>query len=108
MTNVFVLVIAAIFYGTGYGSIQPTLHAWMINRVLPTRRGAATATYFSLFDLGIGVGALWVGFFAKWLNYAVIYKISILFMALFGLIYLIYFLNVKKNRAADNRAKYGI
>jgi MFS family permease len=107
-TNVFVLVIAAIFYGTGYGSIQPTLHAWMINRVLPARRGAATATYFSIFDLGIGAGAVWVGFFAKWLNYAVIYKISILFMVLFGLIYSIYFLNVKKNREADNRAKYGM
>ncbi|MDF2789149.1 MAG: transporter, partial [Neobacillus sp.] len=56
-SNVFVLMIAAIFYGTGYGGIQPTLQAWVITRVSPDRRGAATATYFSAFDLGIGTGA---------------------------------------------------
>jgi MFS family permease len=107
-TNVIVLMISAIFYGIGYGSIQPTLQAWMINRVSPARRGAATATYFSAFDLGIGAGALWVGFIAQWLNYSAIFKISILFMVLFGIIYGGYLLHEKKSRSVDNQAKYGI
>jgi MFS family permease len=107
-TDVFVLVIAAFFYGTGFGSIQSTLQAWTITRVLPSRRGAATATYFSTFDLGIGAGALWVGFIAQWLSYAVVFKISILFMVLFGLIYYIYLLHEKKSNSAENQAKYGI
>jgi MFS family permease len=92
-TDVIILVIAAIFYGTGYGSIQPTLQAWTITRVPTSRRGAATATYFSAFDLGIGAGALWVGFIAQWLNYAIVFKISILFMVLFCVTYSIYLLN---------------
>jgi MFS family permease len=105
-TTVTTLVIAAIFYGIGYGSIQPTLQAWTIFRVSPNRRGAATATYFSAFDLGIGVGALLVGFMAQWLSYATIFKISILFMVLFGVIYSVYILREKKSRV-DNQAKYG-
>jgi MFS family permease len=107
-SNVFVLMIAAIFYGTGYGGIQPTLQAWVITRVSPDRRGAATATYFSAFDLGIGAGALWVGFIAKWLSYAIIFKISILFMVLFGLIYSIYLLHKKQKQMTDNQTKYEI
>jgi MFS family permease len=107
-SSVFVLVIAAIFYGTGYGGIQPTLQAWVITRVSPDRRGAATATYFSAFDLGIGAGALWVGFVAKWLSYAIIFKISILFMVLFGLLYSIYWLQEKQKRKTETQAKYGI
>jgi MFS family permease len=107
-SNVFVLVIAAIFYGAGYGGIQPTLQAWVITRVSPDRRGAATATYFSAFDLGIGAGALWVGFFAKWLSYAIIFKISILFMVLFGLIYSFYLLHEKQKQMTDNQTKYEI
>jgi MFS family permease len=107
-SSVFVLVIAANFYGTGYGGIQPTLQAWVITRVSPDRRGAATATYFSAFDLGIGAGALWVGFVAKWLSYAIIFKISILFMVLFGLLYSIYWLQEKQKRKTETQAKYGI
>lgn len=106
-TNLATLVIAALFYGSGYGSIQPTLQAWTISRVTPNRRGAATATYFSAFDLGIGVGALWVGFIAQWLSYATIFKISILFMVLFGGIYSIYLFREKKSRTVDNQANYG-
>ena len=107
-TTVTTLVIAAVFYGIGYGSIQPTLQAWTIFRVAPNRRGAATATYFSAFDLGLGVGALWVGFLAQWLSYATIFKISILFMGMFGVVYSIYLIREKKSRAVDNHAKYGI
>jgi MFS family permease len=107
-TTVPTLVIAAVFYGIGYGSIQPTLQAWTIFRVAPNRRGAATATYFSAFDLGLGVGALWVGFLAQWLSYATIFKISILFMGMFGVVYSIYLIREKKSRAVDNHAKYGI
>lgn len=106
-TKVVLLVIAAIFYGTGYGGIQPTLQAWVIARVTPDRRGAATATYFSAFDLGIGAGALWVGFIARWLSYAIIFKISILFMVMFGLFYSIYLLHEKQKLMTDNQAKYG-
>ncbi len=52
-TTIPSLIIAAACYGSGFGAIQPALQAWMIDRVAPHRRGVATATFFSAFDLGI-------------------------------------------------------
>ena len=57
-TTIPSLIIAAACYGSGFGAIQPALQAWMIDRVAPHRRGVATATFFSAFDLGIGAGAI--------------------------------------------------
>jgi MFS family permease len=101
-TNVMTLTGAAIFYGLGFGSIQPTLQAWTINRVSPHRRGAAIGTYFSAFDLGLGTGAVLLGLIAKWTSYAVIYRISIVFMVIYGLVYGLYLINEKKQAISKN------
>jgi MFS family permease len=94
-SNVVTLIVAAIFYGMGFGAIQPTLQAWTISRAHPRRRGIATATYFSAFDLGVGVGAFLAGLLSKWMEYAVIYQISIAFMLIFGLYYTAFFIREK-------------
>ena len=59
-TTIPSLIIAAACYGSGFGAIQPALQAWMIDRVAPHRRGVATATFFSAFDLGIGAERLYL------------------------------------------------
>jgi MFS family permease len=81
------LLLAAIGYGAGFGSIHPTLMAWTINRVPAHRRGAAIGTYFSAFDLGHGLGALLGGIAADALGYAVTYQLGSGLMLLFLLIY---------------------
>ncbi|WP_066307164.1 MFS transporter [Bacillus sp. FJAT-29814] len=97
--NVAILVAAALFYGIGFGSIQPTLQAWTISRALPHRRGMATATYFSAFDIGVGVGALLVGLLAKWIEYAAIYKLLLFFVIVYFLSYCTFLNRQKKNVA---------
>ena len=92
------LMASAIPYGIGFGSIQPALQAWTIYGVSPERRGSATATFFSAFDLGIGLGAFWVGFLAKWLPYSIIFKISVIFMLLFIAIYTIHLYRQRKRK----------
>lgn len=72
------LTAAAVIYGAGFGSIQPSLQAWAIDRVEPHRRGAATGTYYSAFDIGIGLGAMVLGSVAKASSYSVMYRVAAL------------------------------
>ena len=94
-TTLMSLIIAAIFYGIGMGSLMPSLQAWIINRAAPYRRGAATATYYSAFDLGIGGGAIVLGSVARMTNYALMYRLSSLCLIVFMVVYIIYVLRHK-------------
>lgn len=59
--NVFGYHISAIIIGLGFGIIMPTYQA-MVNNLVPSeRRGAANSTYFTCFDLGIGIGMVLAG-----------------------------------------------
>jgi len=71
-----VLLIGAALYGLGFGSVQPALQAWSVENADNNRKGMANATFFSFFDLGIGVGAIVFGQFAYYLGYASIYLTS--------------------------------
>ncbi|QQE74475.1 MFS transporter [Brevibacillus composti] len=84
------LAAAAALFGAGFGAVQPSLQAWTINRVPPHRRGAANGTFFSAFDLGIGLGAMLLGAVAKVTGFSLMYRYSALIIALFLLSYLIY------------------
>lgn len=79
-TNIYMLILSAIFYGMGFGTVQPSLQAWTINRVTPERRGAANGTYFSAFDIGIGTGSILLGVVARATSYSIMYRMSILFI----------------------------
>jgi len=89
-TNLLFLIISALFYGLGFGTIQPALLAWTINRVAPSRRGAANATFYSAFDLGIGLGSMILGIIAKLTSYGMMYRISIALLLLYLVLYLYY------------------
>lgn len=88
MPNNLILFIAAFCYGFGFGIIQPAIQAWAIEQSPKNRRGMANATFFSFFDLGIGIGAILFGQIGYWLGYQSIYfaaALSILFAIAFYL-----------------------
>lgn len=58
-------IISAMILGIGFGIVHPTAVAMAINKVEPLRRGAANATIFSAFDLGIGLGSILLGYLSK-------------------------------------------
>jgi MFS family permease len=89
-TSAVGLALAAVLFGAGFGAVQPSLQAWTINRVEPGRRGAANGTFFSAFDLGIGMGAMVLGAVAKTTGFAHMYRFSTLFVILFLVIYSVY------------------
>ena len=96
MPNTTVLFIAAILYGLGFGSVQPALQAWAVEKAADNRKGIANATYFSFFDLGIGIGAIVFGQIGYWLDYRSIYITAAGSVFISILIYIVWLLRSKK------------
>ncbi|PTX59314.1 putative MFS family arabinose efflux permease [Melghirimyces profundicolus] len=80
--GMFLFYTAAAFIGLGYGSIQPSVQAIIIQQAPENRRGAATATFFMALDLGIGAGSFLLGFVSQWLGYRGMYLFCLLFALL--------------------------
>jgi len=76
LPNSAILYLAALLYGLGFGTVQPALQAWSIEKVPINRRGMANATFFSFFDLGIGLGAILFGQISHLFGYSSIYIAS--------------------------------
>jgi MFS family permease len=90
------LIMAAILFGIGAGAVQPSLQAWTIQRADTSRRGAATGTFFSAFDLGIGGGAMILGAVAKETGFALMYRYSLIVLALYLAVYIVYLIRQSK------------
>lgn len=82
-----VLVVASLFYGLGFGTVQPSLQAWAIDRSPADRKGAANGTFLSSLDLGYAVGAVIMGAIACVDGYAVMYRLSPILLVMFLIIY---------------------
>jgi MFS family permease len=82
-----VLYIAAFIYGLGFGALQPALQAWAVQTAPDNRKGMANATFFSSFDLGVGIGAIAFGQIAYLLGYQSIYIASAISVLISILLY---------------------
>jgi len=76
LPNTQMLLIAGVLYGFGFGMVQPALQAWAVDKAPQNRKGMANATFFSFFDLGVGVGAIIFGQLAFLYGYHIIYIVS--------------------------------
>lgn len=88
LPNSLILFVAAAIYGLGFGSIQPALQAWAVEKAKPNRKGMANATFFSFFDLGVGVGAIVFGQIGHIWGYASIYVTSAISILISILLYI--------------------
>lgn len=92
------LVISSLFYGLGYGAVQPSLQAWAINRSPSNRQGAANGTFLSFMDFSYTVGSVVLSAVAGYKNYAVMYRFSTIFIVLALLIYSYYLFTKKSDK----------
>ncbi|MBO1002173.1 MFS transporter [Pseudogracilibacillus auburnensis] len=76
LPNMMTMIVAGALYGLGFGTVQPALQAWAVDKAPNNRKGMANATFFSFFDLGVGVGAILFGQLAFLFNYGIIYVVS--------------------------------
>lgn len=95
-TNDLHLIIAAILFGAGYGTVMPCLQTWAVQKVSEEKSGAANATFYSSFDVGVGVSAFVLGILAEWISLGMIFRVvSLSFIVVAVLVYKDY-LNEKK------------
>jgi len=91
LPNPFVLFSAAFLYGFGFGSVQPALQAWAIEKAPHNRKGMANATFFSFFDLGIGFGAMMFGQIGHLFGYHAIYMTAACSVVVSIVLYLFFY-----------------
>lgn len=73
---------AGLLYGLGYGAVVPSIQAMAVNMVPAVRRGAANATVFSIFDIGMTVGPYVLGLLAQAMGgYAAVYLVAAILLA---------------------------
>ncbi|WP_053218434.1 MFS transporter [Virgibacillus senegalensis] len=99
LPNSLVLYIAAALYGLGFGSVQPALQAWSVDEAPSNRKGMANATFFSFFDLGVGIGAIAFGQIANAFGYSFIYVTAAASVFISMLLYIILLVNSSRKTA---------
>ena len=90
----WLFMICGVLVGMGNGLVMPTVQTMALNIVPLESRGAANATFFSAIDLGIGVGAITLGYLAEILGYRMMFFACGLILLL-PLVY--YFVFVRKH-----------
>lgn len=85
------LLLAGAAYGLGFGFCLPSLQALAVRDVSPFRRGAATGTFFSALDLGIGLGTILFGWLALYTSYHFMYLAASLPVLVGGMVWVIAF-----------------
>ncbi len=78
--------IAAFLLGAGFGNFSPAFQTLFINLAEHNQRGTANATYFTFFDLGMGLGIATGGMIIEKLNFQWLFGICAGIIVL-GLIY---------------------
>lgn len=61
--TLFSLLAGAALYGVGTGILSPAVNAWTIDLSHPQQRGRAMASMYIALEAGIGLGALFAGFY---------------------------------------------
>lgn len=99
--SVLMLVLSSLFYGLGYGAVQPSLQAWAVSRSPSNRQGAANGTFLSSMDLSYTLGSILLSSIAEHKSYAIMYRFSVIFILLLLVIYSysLFSVNIKRTEA---------
>ncbi|MGY0693377.1 MFS transporter [Virgibacillus sp. FSP13] len=100
LPSMFVMLVAGALYGLGFGSVQPALQAWSVDKAPDNRKGMANATFFSFFDLGVGLGAMVFGQLAFVFGYGSIYATAAGSVMLSMMLYVFLLIKARKGTRA--------
>jgi len=96
-------LLSAGMIGLGWGTLFPTFQTIAIQEATPRKRGLATATFLSIYDIGIALGSFVVGLAAAKMNYSSLYFLCS-FYVLIGIV-LYYFLHTRKQASGKEHNK---
>ena len=96
----WMLVLAGLLLGAGYGNISSCMQAIAIKVSPPTKYGIATSTYFIGLDLGLGFGPYVLGFATSTMTYAQLYGVMAVVVIITLIIY--YLVHGSKVKAMES------
>lgn len=80
---------------------MPCLQTWAVQKVSEEKSGAANATFYSSFDIGVGASAFVLGIVAEWVSLEIIFRIvSLSFIVVALLVYKDY---INERREKNNK-----
>lgn len=83
----YMLLLAGVLIGLGFGAIQSSGQAIAVKATEPHRMGLATSTFFMLADVGMGIGPLIFGLVIPFTGYRGMYISVAIIMAVCMLLY---------------------
>lgn len=93
----FILILASIIIGFGYGNIQSCCQAISIKSVPPEKVGLSTATFSIFLDIGLGFGPYILGLFMSLMSYSHLYAfLAVVVLLTIALYYVLYGRRVKQ------------
>ncbi|WP_071459762.1 MFS transporter [Bacillus massilinigeriensis] len=102
--SIILFLLAAAFAGLGWGTLFPTYQTIAIQSAPPKRKAMATATFLSIFDIGIGLGSYLVGAAASIISFRQLYLIGAAYILFCGTA-IYHFLSGKKFHQGHKREK---
>lgn len=95
---------SAFLIGIGYGIASPTFQTMFVALAKNEQRGTANSTFFTFYDLGIGLGMLLSGFIAHMFigNFGMLFKISGILAGLGLLFYIFITQKIFEKRKIDS------
>jgi predicted MFS family arabinose efflux permease len=75
-TGLIGVLVSAVLFGMGFGSAQPALQSATIRLARSNRIGVANATLSTATDLGIGLGAIVLGWVSQYASYQALFAVS--------------------------------
>lgn len=89
MNSGILFLVSGLLIGFGYGALVPSLQTLAVQATTPERSGYATATFFTLFDIGIAIGSYVLGLVAVHFGYQNVYVLSGVLVIAILVIYMI-------------------
>jgi MFS family permease len=96
-TGLFGMVVSAVLHGIGFGSAHPALQAATIRVARADRKGVANASLSTATDLGIGLGAIILGWVSQYTSYQVLFIVSAISVACSVLLFAIFVIRLLRN-----------
>jgi len=94
-------ILSAIFLGTGWSFLYPSLMALAVDRA-GSAQGPAMGTFTALMDLGGGVGPMVMGIILEWTNYPIMFS-SLVLTSVINLIFFYFVIWKSEDKAQRQR-----
>lgn len=101
-TGLIGVLVSAVLYGIGFGSAQPALQAAALRLARSDRKGVANASITTANDLGIGLGAIILGWVSQYTSYQVLFTVSAVSVAFSLLLFTFLVMRLLKNEQSLN------